>query len=328
MPKNNRFSEKPLLVHITTVPITLAFLSGQVSFMKSRGLRIHAISSPGSLLEKFSAQEKIQVHPVKMSRKITPFDDLQALFRILCLLRKLKPKIVHSHTPKAGLLGMIAARLLNVPVRIYHIHGFPFMTSKGMKRSLLISSEKLSCKFSNQVFCVSRSIREFAISKRICQAKKIKTLLNGSINGVDAIGAFDPSKLDLVHKQKIRKSLGIPMEAIVVGFVGRLVKDKGIEELFCAWKALKDGIHNLRLLLIGPFEPNDPLKKDTMISLHRDSRIHLVGFVQKEELPSYYSAMDFFVLPSYREGFPVTPLEAGAMELPVVGTNIPGCVDA
>ncbi len=319
-------SQPTKLLHITTVPETLNFLNGQVGYMKQRGFEVHALSSPGEFLQQFGDRQQVIVHAVGMPRRITPLHDLLALFRLWQCLRRIRPQIVHASTPKGGLLGTISAWLARSPVRIYHMRGLPLMTATGYKRSLLWWSEKVSCLLAHQVFCVSHSLREVAVSENLCPAAKIKVLLGGSSNGVDAMGQYNPTRFDASIGQETRYQYGIPVDALVVGFIGRIVRDKGITELVEAWKVLREEFPHLHLLVVGPFEPQDPVPSDVEQVLRTDARIHLIGRVVN---PSpLYAAMDILTLPTYREGFPNTPLEAAAMQLPVVATRIPGCIDA
>jgi glycosyltransferase involved in cell wall biosynthesis len=313
------------LVHITTVPISLFFLSGQVRYMKSRGFNVHAVSSPGEGLTRFGQEEGIPVHGIPMFREISPFKDLVALAKIFRLFRTIRPDIVHSHTPKGGLLGMTGSWLARVPNRFYHIHGLPYMTTTGWKRQILVWSERLSCTLAGQVLCVSKSIRELAIADRICPESKIKVLSNGSINGVDAENRFNPQQY-LEQKARIRLRHGIPQEAVVLGFVGRLVLDKGIAELAQAWGVLREEFPNLHLLLVGPSESTDAAIFALLNGLQRDERVHFTGMLW--DTAEIYAAIDIVILPTYREGFPVVPLEAAAMALPVISTKVPGCIDA
>jgi glycosyltransferase involved in cell wall biosynthesis len=314
------------LVHITTVPDSLDFFLGQVGYMKARGLDVHAISSPGAMLDRFAALEQVPVHALEMPRRITPLRDLAPVIRLTRLLRRLRPTIVHAHTPKAGLLGMIGAWLARVPVRIYHLHGLPLATAIGLKRFLLRWSEKVSCSLAHQVLCVSHSLREAALAEGLCQPERIKVLLAGSINGVDAVRAFDPQRLGEATQADIRNRYGIPADALVVGFVGRVVRDKGVAELVDSWRILRDEFPQLHLLVVGPFEPQDPVPPEAERVLRSDPRVHLAGLCL--DVPPLYVAMDVVALPTYREGFGVVAIEGGAMELPVVATRIPGCVDA
>ena len=313
------------LVHITTVPMSLVFLRGQVGFMKRCGIDVHAVSSPGQDLEEFARAEGISVTPVPMARRMTPFQDLVAVSRIWRLLRAKRPTIVHAHTPKGGLLGMIAATLANAPVRIYHIRGLPLLGADGMKRRILWLTEWLACRLAHRVICVSRSVQEVAVADGICAADKMRVLLSGSGNGVDARVRFDPDAA-APQRETVRARLGIPMDALVIGFVGRIVRDKGIVELSEAWRTLREAHPRSRLLLVGPVETQDPIPESVMMSLRNDARVHFLGM--DWNTAPLYAAMDVVALPTYREGFPNVPLEAAAMRLPVVTTRVPGCIDA
>jgi glycosyltransferase involved in cell wall biosynthesis len=314
------------LVHITTVPETLSFLTGQVGYMQSQGFEVFAISSPGARLQAFAAQEHVTCRAVAMTRRISPLDDLRSLLKMWRELRRIRPAIVHGHTPKGGLLGMIAAWAAGVPVRIYHVHGLPLTTATGLKRKLLCWTERLSCFFSHQVLCVSRSVRDVAIQERLCPPGKIKVLAQGTINGIDAQQRFDPQRLGPDSGVQFRRHYGIPADARLLGFVGRIVRDKGLVELCAAWRELRQQFADVHLLIAGPFESQDPVPPDVEHTLRTDNRVHLPGEVA--DMPALYSAVDVILLPTYREGFPYVPLEAAAMGIPVVATRVPGCMEA
>jgi len=312
------------LLHITTIPETFGFFRGQIGFMLGAGLQVEALSSPSAELDALQRREGLPVHGVPMRRSISPLADLLSVWRIVQVLRRRRPEIVHAHTPKGGLLGMLAARMMRVPVRIYHIHGLRFMTTSGPTRLLLRWTERLASSLANEVLCVSHSVREVALRERICPPGKIRVLLGGSINGVDAIERFNPATYPTARRA-VRERFGIPADAFVAGFVGRLVRDKGLSELVGAWRMLRDERPDLHLLIVGPFESEDPLTPQVENMLRTEARIHLTG---PADPPSYLAAMDLLVLPTYREGFPNVPLEAAAMGLPVLATDVPGCTDA
>ncbi len=313
------------IVLITTIPITLNFFQGQIGYLKQKGFDVNAISSPGSILNEIAKRERISVFPIQMYRSITPFRDITALIKMSLLFQRLRPVIVHAHTPKGGLLGVIAAKMAKVPVIIYTIHGLPFLTSSGIKRRILFLSEKICCKFAHQIFAVSRANMKVAIDCGICSDRKIKIIAYGSINGVDAENRYNPRKISYKEIDEIKKSYGITKNNIVIGFVGRIVRDKGIIELYDAWQSLKKK-YNINLFIIGQEEEKDPVPPNYIKSLKKDSRVIFTGRVS-DPMP-YYAAMDILILPTYREGFPVTLLEAAAMEIPVVATNVDGCPEA
>jgi glycosyltransferase involved in cell wall biosynthesis len=318
-------SQKTTLVHITTVPQSLWFFTGQITFMKAHGFSVTCLSSPGPKLGQFSKLEDVPVHAVAMPRRISPLRDLSALARLCRTVRRIQPQIVHAHTPKGGLLGMISSWLVGVPVRIYHIHGLPFVTQQGWKRQLLIWAERTSCLMATQVLCVSHSVRELAVTERLCPPAKIKVLLGGSINGVDSHGRFNPMTVPTDGVAEARQRLGLPRNAVVMGFIGRLVRDKGIHELSEAWKTLRQRHPDLHLIIAGEPEEQDPVDPRVTEILQTDPRVHMIGPVDEPEY--VYALLDLFVLPSYREGLSTVLLEAASMALPSVTTRVPGCLD-
>jgi glycosyltransferase involved in cell wall biosynthesis len=314
------------VLHVTTVPLTLRFLEGHVAHARRKGFEVHALSSPGEALDEFGRDMQIAVHAARMPRRITPLADLAALGRIVRVIRQVRPAIVDGHTPKGGLLAMIGAALCRGPVRIYHQHGLPVMTATGLKRRILRWTERTACRLAHEVICVSESLREVMIAEGLCPPGKIKVLEHGSIDGVDAGRKFNPARISTESAQLVRAHYQIPQHALVVGFVGRIVRDKGLIELTRSWRMLREEFPSLHLLVAGPFESQDPIPGDVEATLRSDPRIHLAGMVH--DMPSIYRALDLLVLPTYREGFGAALLEAAAMELPVVATRIPGCVDA
>lgn len=312
------------LVHITTIPESLGFLKGQLGFMKQHGIEIVAISSPGAYLDELGAAQQIETIAIPITRAISPLEDLKTLRALVRTLRELSPTIVHTHTPKAGLLGTLAAALARVPVRVYHLRGLPGLTATGAKAALLRTTERIACAAAHRVIAVSHSLRDVAIDQHLCRPDKITVLAGGSGNGVDS-ERFDPAK----HADKrsaTRAKFGIPDGARVIGFLGRLVRDKGIVELLAAWKELSAEMPDLHLLVGGMAEERDALPPEVLDALRSDPRIHWKG--HDWESPPLYAAMDVVALPTYREGFPNVPLETAAMGLPIVATRVTGCVDA
>lgn len=314
------------LVHVTTVPMSLTFLRGQVGYMKERGFSVEVVSSPGPDLTTFGNEEEVPAHAVRMHRSLTPLRDVLAVLKLCRILSRSRPHVVHAHTPKAGLLGMLAAWFVRVPVRIYHMRGLPLAGATGWRRRLLWSTEWFACRLAHRVLCVGHSLRRDAIAEGLVSPEKIHVLAGGSGNGVDALNRFDITSVGEAARRTTRDALGVPDDAPLIGFVGRIVNDKGIVELTRAWTTLRVRHPSARLLLVGPFEPQDPVPPDVAAILRTDPRVHLQGM--DWNTPPLYAAMDLVVLPTYREGFPNVPLEAAAMELPVVATRVPGCVDA
>lgn len=314
------------LVYIATSPLFLNFLRGQIAYLRERGVEVSVICSPGELLDAFVQKEQVPGYGVEMPRRITPLRDVIALIQLIRFLRKVCPHMAHANTPKGGLLGMISAWFCRVPVRIYHIRGLPFLTASGWKRTVLRWSEKIACRLAHSVLCVSHSVRQIAVQEGLCAEDKIRVLASGSGQGVDADGRFNPARLSEEALRILRSELHIPDEATVIGYVGRVVRDKGMEELAEAWTQLRERYPDLYLLLVGDYEPQDPISDTVRRLFSDDPRVILTGWVN--DTAPYYALMGVLVLPSYREGFPNTPLEASAMCVPVVATRIPGCVDA
>ncbi len=314
------------IVHLTTVPQTLSFLHGQVGYMKDRGFEVHAISSPGAMLDQFGEVEGVPVRAVPMTRQVTPLLDLVMLWRLYRLLTKIKPTILHAHSPKGMLLGMLSAAMAGVPVRVCTLHGLGYVPGSGLKGALVRSSTRLACTLAHSVLCVSPSSRDAAHDEGIANLGKLRVLGNGSANGIQALSRFNPALLEDDARRKARQSYGIPQDAIVIGFVGRIVRDKGLGELARAWAALSGEYPRAHLLIVGEFEAQDPVGREVEEAFAADERVHLPGRISVIE--TAYACMDLLVLPTYREGLPTAALEAAAMALPVVATRAVGCVDA
>lgn len=315
--------QKPTLIRITTVPMSLEkLLEGQLGFMASN-YEVVAISADKERLEKFGKEEGIRIFHLELTRKITPLKDFAAVFKLYQFLRKEKPSIVHTHTPKAGIVGMMAARLANVPNRLHTVAGLPLMEASGLKRKILNFVEKLTYRFATKVYPNSKGLYDFIISEKFTSPKKLSIIGQGSSNGIDTAD-FDPTLFSEESKTLFRKKLGIPQNQFVYIFVGRLVKDKGINELVAAFLNLANSNPNISLLLVGPFESNlDPLLPETLSQIENHQRIYSVGY--QNDVRSYFSISDALVFPSYREGFPNVVMQAGAMGLPAIVTNINGC---
>ena len=313
------------VIHVTTVPQTAtSFLVGQLSYLEQHGYRVSLVTSPGDGIDQFAEQEGIYYDIVPMRRSIAPMHDLLSLRRLVRLFRRLRPQIVHGHTPKAGLLSMLAAKACRVPVRIYQLHGLRYETACGWQRSLLKGTELTACRAATGRLCVSPSLKAAAVRGNLFREAEASVLQQGSANGVDA-AKFAPDRTGVLRRQ-VRRRFGIPEDAILLGFIGRLVKDKGIIELHEAWQQLRREFPQLHLMLVGPFESGDAVPSEQRAALEADPRVHLAG-VDWCARP-YYAAMDVFVLPSHREGLGVVLLEAAAMELPTIATRVTGCLDA
>lgn len=311
------------LIRITTVPISLEkLLENQLLFMKSH-YDVRAISSDKRNLERVGQLQEVSVFHVEMTRKITPWQDLKAVWQLYNYFKKEKPFIVHTHTPKAGTVGMMAAKLAGVPHRLHTIAGLPLMEARGFKRKLLNAVEKVTYTCATRIYPNSYGLKEIIIEEQFCKANKLKVLGNGSSNGIDT-AYFSPVNFSDQQNQILKTNLGIQAEDFVFIFVGRLVGDKGINELVLAFKNISSEANRVKLILVGSFESDlDPLEQETMQEITANNNIISVGF-QKDVRP-YLAISHCLAFPSYREGFPNVVMQAGAMGLPCIVTNINGC---
>ena len=314
---------KPTLVRITTVPISLEkLLSGQLHFMGSF-YNVIAVSSDKERLERFGKLEKVAVFPLEMTRQMTPLQDVLAVIKLFFFLKKARPFIVHTHTPKAGIVGMLASKLAGVPHRLHTVAGMPLLEQAGFKRKVLDFVEKLTYSCATKVYPNSFKMRDIIIQNEYCTPSKIKVLANGSSNGIDT-SYFDASHFSDAYKNNLKKELGIKSSDFVFIFVGRIVSDKGINELVSAFSKIQESKRDIKLLLVGPYEQElNPLKAETLSEINTNKSILALGY-QNEARP-YFAISDCLVFPSYREGFPNVVMQAGAMGLPSIVTNINGC---
>jgi glycosyltransferase involved in cell wall biosynthesis len=314
---------KKTLIRITTVPISLEkLLSGQLEYM-SAFYHVIAVSSEKEKLEKLGQKIKLPVFFVNLTRQITPWQDLLALIKMYFFLKKTKPFIVHTHTPKAGTIGMLAAKLAGVPLRLHTVAGLPLLETKGVKRKLLNAVEKITYSCANHVYPNSAGLRDIIIQNRYCRAAKVKVIATGSSNGIDT-AYFNPELFSNDDTSQLKRDLGINEQDFVFIFVGRLVKDKGINELVLAFQRLHHQNNKVKLLLVGDYEHElDPLLPETLKVIAENSTIITVGF--QHDVRPYFAISNVLVFPTYREGFPNVVMQAGAMNLPCIVTNINGC---
>lgn len=344
------------LIRITTIPLSLDKLLGEQLTYMNQFFEVTAVSADEKELERVAAKYGVRHHHVEMTRTISPLTDLAAVWRLYRFLRQQKPHIVHSHTPKAGIVGMMAAWLAGVPHRLHTVAGLPLLESAGSKRTLLNHIEKLTCRLATQVYPNSFELQKIIVQAQFCAPEKMKVIGQGSSNGIDTVH-FCPTQISAEAQQKLRTELGLSKEDFVFLFVGRLVKDKGINELVEAFKNLASTrlsdldpyLHPasstphptpctsqhaprnphletrpIKLLLVGPLEQElDPLHAATLCEIESNPNIIAVGF--QEEVRPYFAVSNALVFPSYREGFPNVVLQSLAMGLPAIVTDINGC---
>jgi glycosyltransferase involved in cell wall biosynthesis len=309
---------KKKFIIVTTVSDSMPFFKGQINILKEY-FNVELVSSAGIYMDEMCSLHNVTGHTLEMKREISIFNDFLSLIKLIVLFFRIKPYIVHGNTPKASLLSMIAAWITRVPKRIYYVHGLRYYGEIGKKRKLLMFLEKVSCYFSTHVFAVSEGVKE-ALKKDSITEKEILIIWNGSVNGID-LEYFDPEKTDV---STIRNLYGIDEKDFVFGFIGRFVRDKGVNELVGVFKTINKIHKNTKLLLVGTFENHlDPLNKETIYEIESNKNIINAGF--QKDVRSFLSSMNVFTFPSYREGLGLVLMEAGAMNIPSISSDITGC---
>lgn len=315
---NNLKQDK--IIRISTIASSLnILLKGQLKFM-NQYFEVLGISSKGKALNEVRERECIRTIEVDMERGISLFKDLQSLIKLYIQFKKEKPLMIHSITPKAGLLSMLAGKLAGVPIRMHTFTGLIFPTKKGKIQKLLIKMDQLLCWASTNIYPEGNGVKKDLIKFKIT-SKPLKVIANGNLNGID-LEYFSNEQVSLKKKNDLKQELKISESDFVFIFVGRLVGDKGINELVSVFSKLKN--KNLKLLLVGQLETElDPLLSKTLIEIDKNDNIISVGF--QNDVRPYFTIANCLVFPSYREGFPNVVIQAGALGLPCIVTNINGC---
>ena len=318
---------KNKLFRISTVPMSLNYLlKGQLRYL-NQYFEVVAVSGNDAHLQEVAQREEVRVVPLPMERTISPLKDLHALWQLYCLFRKERPQIVHSITPKAGLLSMLAAKLAGVPIRMHTFTGLIFPSKQGSMQQLLIAMDRLLCWAATHIYPEGYGVKNDLISYKIT-SKPLQVIANGNVNGID-LDYFSLGQVSEADKTFLKQQLGIKESDFIFVFVGRLVGDKGINELVEAFEGLlgirdKGQVPKVKLLLVGPFENElDPLQTETLNVIETHPNIISVGF--QADVRPYFAISDCLVFPSYREGFSNVVMQAGAMGLPSIVTDINGC---
>lgn len=309
---------KKKLFIVTTIPLSLIFFKGQLLLLKEQ-FDVTLISSPENSLYEAADFNNVKSHGILMKREISLFNDTISLLKLLFYFGQKRPHVIHANTPKASFLTIIAGWICRIPIRIYYVHGLRYQGARGMKKKLLISMERISCKLATDIFAVSNGVK-YVLKEDKITSKFVNVIWNGSVNGIDST-FFNPDKIDC---NDLKKQYNVEDDDFVFGFIGRIVKDKGINELVLAFKRINEIHPNSKLLLVGNYENTlDPLLPNIMEEIEQNSNIIVAGF-QKEIRP-FYKMMNLFVFPSYREGFGISLMEAAAMNIPAISSNIIGC---
>jgi glycosyltransferase involved in cell wall biosynthesis len=315
----------PRLLCAVTASVSAGFYRGRLAYLKQRGYDVHLVSSPGSELEELGGSEGATAHALPMKRQVAPLADMVSLARAWRLLWRLKPDIVDAGTPKAGLLFSLAAALAGVPCRVYSLYGVRLVTTRGLLRWTLTLTGRVACACAHRIACISPSLRQRAVELRLARPDKFVVLGSGSIKGA-SVERFALSPDVQQQADKLRQELGIEAGVPVIGFVGRLVRDKGIKELVEAWLRLRPRFPTVTLLVVGAFEEADPVDARTRQLIETTPEIVAAG--QVADVVPYYHLMDVLASATYREGFGEVALEAAAAGKPVVTTDAVGAVDS
>jgi len=316
----------PKLIRITTAPISLnVLLSGQMKYMNENGFEVIMVSSDGKELERVKQNEGCRHHIIPMTRRMTPLGDLRCLWLLYRFFKKEKPDIVHSHTPKAGLLSMLAAKFAGVKIRIHTIAGLRFVTSKGFGRKLLIAMEKLTGKAATHVWPNSFSLEKYIKENKLVNPNKLEVIGWGSSNGIN-LSRYSAAALKEEKLQETKKLIQYDSSLNYFLSVGRIVHDKGMDELLNAFVRLHEINPNARLILVGAFEDEvDPVSEKARQLIKSHPAVIMAGWSDAVE---YFMHLSFaLVHPSHREGFPNVLLQAGAMLCPIICSRIEGNID-
>lgn len=315
------------IARISTVPFfVVSQLRRQIAMLGEQGALVTVVASEGPEMSLISRIDGVRVFPIDIPRSISLWRDLVALMRLFIFFKRERFEIAHSTTPKAGLLIALAARFSGVPIRVHTFTGQPWVNISGPRRWLARASDKIIGRLNTRCYTDSESQKQFLVQQGIVDAKRLFVIGDGSLAGVD-INRFNRERFSQMQCTELRDFLGLPEDAPVLIFVGRVTADKGVRELLQAFQVIKKNGSRAHLVFVGPFD--NERATDLTISPNDVTDIpdtHLVGYTDNPE--AYFAIADILCLPSYREGFGTVVIEAAAMGVPTVGTNIYGLSDA
>jgi glycosyltransferase involved in cell wall biosynthesis len=317
-----------ILITVTVAETAWSFLKEQVPFLVEKGYRVEIASGEGSWVKLVDVRNalKVPVHKLPIVRPISVAGDIWTTLHLYMLIRRLRPDILHTSTPKAAFLSLFCGWLARVPLRMYLVRGIPYCNETGLVKKCFVTLFSCACRMAHVVICVSKSNRDFLITNGVCPSDKAIILCNGSSHGVDAAVKFNRKNSDAEAVSRLKRRFGVAEGDIVFGFAGRVVKDKGVEDLVTAWMLFAKNRKNVHLFVVGHRENRDSVSRLFVSKMENEQSIHLVDDVVDPY--EYYCIFDVFVFPSHREGFPNAVLEASAMEIPVITTDSLGCVDS
>jgi glycosyltransferase involved in cell wall biosynthesis len=313
------------VITAVTVPMSCILLAGQLAYMRKAGFDVCLVTNDGEDARAFAEAEGVRFRPLSMAREISPLRDFMSLLAAIRLVRRERAQVVNAGTPKAGLLLMLASWVCRVPTRIYTMRGVRYESEHGLRRRILKVMERLACRVSTKVLCISPSVRDLVVADRLSPESKTVVIGGGSSNGLD-LSRFSREKVGAARIAELRRSHGIGDDDYVIGFVGRLIPRKGVAELVEAWGELRERIPSSKLLLVGPLEDEQPLSARTLQAIEADPRVIRTGFVTNAE--EYMCLMNVFVFPAHWEGFGNVLIQASACEVPIVATRVTGVRDA
>lgn len=330
--ENNSPRKYNKILEIINLPSSARnFIGGQFNYLREHGYEMHLICSDDDIMADYAKENHVKYYPVALARTLSPLNDLKAFFKIYRYIKKNKIDTIIAHQSKARLLGTAAAFLARVPNRIIFAHGVLFETFKGTKRKLIILMDKLVAGMSHKTVCVSPSVAKVRLQYKIEKPSRQYFLGKGTCGGIDTCQKFNPENLNEQEQQKLKTSFGIQESDFIVGFCGRLVRDKGIYELVEGFRLFKQKYKNsesIKLMVIGKREVRDAISQSLNEIIDGSQDIIHIESVDHQDISKYFALFDVMVLPSYREGFGMVTIECGAMEVPAIVSKSTGCIDS